>query len=265
MRFTQHYAGNAVCAPSRCVLMTGKHPGHAIVRTNLSTPPEGQHPLPEGTMTLARLLHALGYATGAFGKWGLGGPGSSGVPDKQGFDRFFGYLCQGRAHNSYPPSLWENDRKVPLKNPAIKLPAKLPKVAGSRQEIGHDWRPTAMSDMQREALTVLAELWALSPEVRLGQLMAHLGFLGEAHVGKGLGYIEDDELIAVLYRHRGELRGRGSSFFPVRIVSTVSFEQTQVQPFRQRVRGSADVSSLEAWPEFDQSFGANCLQLGSLT
>jgi hypothetical protein len=65
-----------------------------------------------------------------------------------------------------------------------------------------------MTDMQREALTVLAEVWALSPDVRLGQLVAHLGFLGEVHVGKGLGYIDDDELIAVLYRHRAELRAR---------------------------------------------------------
>lgn len=65
-----------------------------------------------------------------------------------------------------------------------------------------------MSDTQREALAVLTEVWALSPDVRLGQLMAHLGFLGEVHVGKGLGYIEDDELIAVLYRHRAELRAR---------------------------------------------------------
>jgi hypothetical protein len=65
-----------------------------------------------------------------------------------------------------------------------------------------------MSDVNREALAVLAEVWTLSPDVRLGQLMAHLGFLGEAHVGKGLGYIEDDELIAVLYRHRAELRAR---------------------------------------------------------
>jgi hypothetical protein len=65
-----------------------------------------------------------------------------------------------------------------------------------------------MTDTQREALAVLAEVWELSPDVRLGQLMAHLGFLGEAHLGKGLGYIEDDELIAVLYRHRAELRAR---------------------------------------------------------
>jgi hypothetical protein len=65
-----------------------------------------------------------------------------------------------------------------------------------------------MTEMQREALAVLTEVWSLAPDVRLGQLMAHLGFLGEAHVGKGLGYIEDDELVAVLYRHRAEMRAR---------------------------------------------------------
>jgi hypothetical protein len=65
-----------------------------------------------------------------------------------------------------------------------------------------------MNEMQRETLRVLTEVWALAPEVRLGQLMAHLGFLGEVHVGKGLGYIEDDELVAILYRHRAELRVR---------------------------------------------------------
>jgi hypothetical protein len=65
-----------------------------------------------------------------------------------------------------------------------------------------------MTDMQHEALKVLAEVWNLAPDVRLGQLMAHLGFLGEVHVGKGLGYIEDDELLAVLYRHRTELKSR---------------------------------------------------------
>lgn len=65
-----------------------------------------------------------------------------------------------------------------------------------------------MTDVQREALAVLAEVWSLSPDVRLGQLVAHLGFLGEAHLDKGLGYLEDDELIAVLYRHRAELLAR---------------------------------------------------------
>lgn len=65
-----------------------------------------------------------------------------------------------------------------------------------------------MTDLQREALAVLSEVWSLAPDVRLGQLMAHLGFLGEVHLNKGLGYIEDDELIAVLYRHRAELKAR---------------------------------------------------------
>jgi arylsulfatase A-like enzyme len=126
MRFTQHYSGSPVCAPSRCVFMTGKHPGHAIVRDNVSTPPEGQYPLPPDTITLPRPLQKAGYATGAFGKWGLGGPGSTGAPNKQGIDHFFGYLCQGKAHNFYPPYLWDNERKVPLDNPAMKLPDKLP-------------------------------------------------------------------------------------------------------------------------------------------
>lgn len=65
-----------------------------------------------------------------------------------------------------------------------------------------------MNETQRQALAALAEVWALAPDVRLGQLMAHLGFLGEVHVGKGLGYIDDDELVAILYRHRAELRAR---------------------------------------------------------
>ena len=132
MRFLQHYSGSPVCAPSRCVLMTGMHSGHAIVRTNVSTPPEGQYPLPEGTVTLARILKSLGYITGGFGKWGLGGPGSTGEPYKQGIDKFFGYLCQGKAHNFYPPYLWDNDRKVDLKNPPMKLPDKLPATADPR-------------------------------------------------------------------------------------------------------------------------------------
>jgi len=128
MRFTQAYAGNAVCAPSRCVLMTGFHPGHAYVRNNKSVQPEGQEPIPAETITLPKLLKAQGYATGAFGKWGLGPFGSSGDPLKQGLDRFYGYNCQGKAHNFYPTTLWDNDRQVTLDNPEIdahanKLPA----------------------------------------------------------------------------------------------------------------------------------------------
>ncbi|GIW97525.1 MAG: N-acetylgalactosamine-6-sulfatase [Pirellulaceae bacterium] len=127
MRFTQHYSGNAVCAPSRCVLMTGKHPGHAAVRDNRSTPPEGQWPLPDEEVTLGELFQQVGYVTGAFGKWGLGGPTSPGRPLNQGFDRFFGYNCQAHAHSYYPAYLWDDERHLVLNNdPPIPGHASLP-------------------------------------------------------------------------------------------------------------------------------------------
>ena len=111
-RLTQHYSGNAVCAPSRCVLMTGLHPGHAFIRDNRKMPGatptdigkpevEGQYPIPDSTVTLAETLKSAGYSTGGFGKWGLGGPGSVGDPLRQGFDRWYGYNCQSVAHNYY--------------------------------------------------------------------------------------------------------------------------------------------------------------------
>jgi arylsulfatase len=114
MKFTNAYAGNAVCAPSRCTLMTGMHQGHAHVRDNRTYGVEGQTPLPADTVTIPKLLKAAGYATGAMGKWGLGGPGSSGDPNKQGIDYFFGFNCQGHAHNHYPSYLWKNDQRVVL-------------------------------------------------------------------------------------------------------------------------------------------------------
>lgn len=116
MRLTQHYCGNAVCAPSRCVLMTGKHPGHAFIRDNRSTPPEGQWPIPDEEITMAEAFRGAGYVTGAFGKWGLGGPESTGEPLKQGVDRFFGYNCQSHAHSYYPSYLWDNGQHIALKN-----------------------------------------------------------------------------------------------------------------------------------------------------
>jgi arylsulfatase len=114
MRFTQFYSGNTVCAPSRCVIMTGKHPGHAYVRSNREVQSDGQVPIPDATRTVAEALKERGYATGAFGKWGLGPPGSEGDPNRQGFDVFFGYNCQRHAHSYYPTYLWKNDRKVEL-------------------------------------------------------------------------------------------------------------------------------------------------------
>ena len=126
LRLTQHYSGNAVCAPSRCVLMTGKHPGHAFIRNNRSTPPEGQFPIPDETVTMVELFQKLGYVTGGFGKWGLGGPDSSGMPTKQGINRWFGYYCQGVAHNHYPTYLWSDDQRFPVENPEFSAHQKFP-------------------------------------------------------------------------------------------------------------------------------------------
>jgi arylsulfatase A-like enzyme len=108
MRFTQCYAGSTVCAPSRCCLMTGRHTGHARVRGNALVP------LEPGDVTVAEVLRAAGYATGLFGKWGLGEAGSTGYPTRQGFDEFFGYVNQAHAHNYYPDFLWKGDDRFPL-------------------------------------------------------------------------------------------------------------------------------------------------------
>jgi arylsulfatase A-like enzyme len=122
MRFTQHYSGSPVCAPSRGTLMTGLHTGHAQVRDNFEVggypdPDElGQMPLDSGTYTIGTMLQEAGYVTGAIGKWGLGGRGSLGQPHYQGFDYFFGYLDQQLAHNYYPTHLWRNGERVDLDN-----------------------------------------------------------------------------------------------------------------------------------------------------
>lgn len=107
--FRNMFAGSCVCAPSRCCLMTGKHAGHASVRVN-----DGGTPLRADEVTIASLLKKQGYATGGFGKWGCGGRGSTGVPEKHGFDVFFGYYDQVHAHTYYPPYLVRNSQEVPL-------------------------------------------------------------------------------------------------------------------------------------------------------
>ncbi|MBS1661099.1 MAG: arylsulfatase [Bacteroidetes bacterium] len=113
-RFTQFYAGTAVCAPSRASLLTGLHTGHTAVRGNRGYKPEGQFPLPDSSLTIATVLKQHGYTTGVFGKWGLGYPGSPGTPLKKGFTHFFGYNCQTLAHDYYPDHLWKDDEKIDL-------------------------------------------------------------------------------------------------------------------------------------------------------
>ncbi len=112
IRFVNHYSGSTVCAPSRCALMTGKHTGHSFVRGNREMKPEGQMPMPNNTKTIAHFLRDAGYVTGCLGKWGLGYPSSDSDPLRMGFDYFFGYNCQMKAHHYYPEYLWENDNKV---------------------------------------------------------------------------------------------------------------------------------------------------------
>lgn len=112
MRFTQFYSGTTVCAPSRASLMTGLHTGHTSIRGNRGFKPEGQFPLPDSSLTIAEVLKKNGYRTAAFGKWGMGYPGSAGEPLKQGIERFYGYNCQSEAHNYYPDHLWDNDKRI---------------------------------------------------------------------------------------------------------------------------------------------------------
>ncbi|MDD2284926.1 MAG: arylsulfatase [Paludibacter sp.] len=114
MRFTQHYAGSTVSAPSRSSLMTGLHTGHTFIRGNKEHQPEGQYPLPGNTYTIAKMFQEAGYVTGAFGKWGLGYPGSEGDPNSQGFNEFFGYNCQRLAHHYFPDHLYHNQEKIIL-------------------------------------------------------------------------------------------------------------------------------------------------------
>ena len=142
MNFSQHYAGAPVCAPSRCVLLTGRHLGNAYIRGNdewaergevwnlkaMDENPalEGQRPLPDSILTVAEILQDNGYQTGLFGKWGLGAPMTESTPDKQGFDYFFGYNCQRQAHTLFPMHLWQNEERYFLNNKFVDLHQKLP-------------------------------------------------------------------------------------------------------------------------------------------
>ena len=135
IKFTQHYTSAPVCAPARCMLMTGKHSGHSYIRGNYELgefgddQEGGQMPLPEGTFTIAKLMRQAGYTTGAIGKWGLGMNATTGDPNKQGFDYFYGYLDQKQAHNYYPTHLWENGKRDLLNNSYIQVHRPLPKDA----------------------------------------------------------------------------------------------------------------------------------------
>ena len=123
LRFTHYYAGATVCAPSRSVLMTGLHHGHTRVRGNAGQTNPAAQALKVGDVTVASLLQKAGYKTALVGKWGLGNVGAaeSGLPRRQGFDEFYGYLSQHHAHNHFPDYLWRNETKEPLSNVIVPV------------------------------------------------------------------------------------------------------------------------------------------------
>ncbi len=140
MRFTQFYAGSTVCAPSRCCLMTGYHGGHGWIRSN------ARLDLRPIEVTVAKILKERGYATGLFGKWGLGTEGGTGQPTRQGFDEFYGYLDQVHAHNYYPSFLMRGEKRERLKNEVPPGKNKSPfgsGVASQKVEYSHDLITTA--------------------------------------------------------------------------------------------------------------------------
>jgi arylsulfatase A-like enzyme len=135
IRFTRHYTGAPICAPARCSMLTGKNAGHTYVRMNYelhdSIPSRtGQLAIPDETVTIAEVLKKRGYATAVIGKWGLGSIESSGNPNKQGFDLFYGYADQVHAHNHFPTFLWRNSEQVPLRN---DVPSVHPKYDNGEQ------------------------------------------------------------------------------------------------------------------------------------
>ncbi|HZH72988.1 MAG TPA: arylsulfatase [Mariniphaga sp.] len=176
IRFTQHYTSSPVCAPARCMLLTGLHSGHAQIRGNdewadrgdvwnfeaMANDPnlEGQRPIKAGTQTIGTLLQKAGYKTGIVGKWGLGGPLTEGIPNKQGFDFFFGYNCQRQAHTYFPVHLWKNTEKVVLDNKMVPPNTKLPEGADPyNPESYKDYRLTdyAPELMQDEVIQFIHE------------------------------------------------------------------------------------------------------------
>lgn len=157
IRFTQHYTGAPICAPARCCLLTGKHSGNAYIRNNYELPDSsefktGQLPLPDETVTIAEVLKKSGYITGIIGKWGLGSIESSGNPNKQGFDFFYGYADQVHAHNHFPAFLWRNGEMEFLLNDVSSVHPKYQKdeIPDSQTEykkyMGHQYSLDLITD-----------------------------------------------------------------------------------------------------------------------
>lgn len=164
IRFTNHYTSTPVCAPARCMLLTGKHGGHTYIHGNYElggfadSLEGGQMPLPANTFTIGKLLQNAGYTTAVIGKWGLGMNNTSGDPLKQGFDYYYGYLDQKQAHNYYPTHLWENGKWDSLQNKPINVHLKQDPSKGMSADFayyqGKDYAPAKMTE---KALAFVAQ------------------------------------------------------------------------------------------------------------
>ena len=162
MLFTDAYSGAAVCAPSRSVLMSGLHTGHAPVRAN-----GGGNPILPEDWTIAEVLQPAGYVSAGFGKWGLGDIGTTGAPWEQGFTEFFGYLHQVHAHYFYPEYLWKNDQRFPLEGNRRDAPAgKYSADVIHEQALGYLRNHVRLADALR----------AQSPERRQTPLFLYLAY-----------------------------------------------------------------------------------------
>lgn len=173
MILSHHYSGAPVCAPARAVLMTGLHTGHNPVRGNSEwrergevwsfsamfedSKLEGQRPMPDSILTVANMLQSNGYKTGMVGKWGLGAPNTNSIPNKKGFDFFYGYNCQRQAHNLYPSHLWKNQERHLLNNTIVdkgKLPEGLDPYA-EQSYTSYNQNDYAPTMMHKEALAFI--------------------------------------------------------------------------------------------------------------
>ena len=199
MRFTQHYSGAPVCAPSRSMLMTGKHSGHSYIRGNYElggfadSLEGGQMPLHEGAYTIAKMLKEKGYQTGLVGKWGLGVTETTGSPLNHGFDYYYGVLDQKQAHNFYPTHLWENDKWDALNNHVFSVHGKIdPKTATDadfEKFRGKDYAPAKFT---QKALTFIESNKKQAFFLYLPYTLPHLALQApEEYVKKYKGQFEE--------------------------------------------------------------------------
>jgi arylsulfatase A-like enzyme len=218
--FSNHYAGSTVCAPSRSSLMTGQHTGHTFIRGNKEMGSEGQFPLDSSVVTIADVLKSAGYITGAFGKWGLGFPGSEGDPNNQGFDTFYGYNCQRQGHNYYPYHLWDNQKKEILTgNSGNKTETYAPQIIHEKALSFIEKNKDTTFFMYYPSIIPHAEL--VAPEQYMkkfrGKLLPENNFKGvdEGEKYKQGGYGSQKEshaafaaMITILDKHVGEIRAK---------------------------------------------------------